>query len=134
MKWLSGLVKFLFGKSPDKAKQQEPIIQSPSSANKSGTPELSMEEFLDKNSPPPEWKSPLAGNISYKPDYGQAETDCVVCNKNLGGVLMFTCPYCGNRVCADHKQPEKHYCPGNPTKSHDLGIGSTSISYSRSRR
>ncbi|MEM1655381.1 MAG: AN1-type zinc finger domain-containing protein [Nitrososphaerota archaeon] len=35
---------------------------------------------------------------------------CSVCGKEI--LMPFKCSYCGDYFCAEHRLPEKHYCPG----------------------
>ena len=40
---------------------------------------------------------------------------CEFCNTE--STIIFTCPYCGNRFCKEHRKPEKHNCPTIQSKT-----------------
>ena len=44
---------------------------------------------------------------------------CNFCSKKIGGVSAFSCKYCEQMYCEEHRIPERHDCygqPGSPSK------------------
>lgn len=56
---------------------------------------------------------------------------CIVCNRDLGGMSMYKCKYCGLTVCEDHRLPEKHDCYKLTPTTAEIRKGSTTINYHR---
>ncbi len=57
--------------------------------------------------------------------------NCVICNRNLGGMSMYRCCYCGQMVCEDHRLPEKHDCINIMPASSDIRARSMAVTYSK---